>query len=65
MSVYLSLAEQVKFPCLGLGRGVSAGRSTGSFGQGREEGGAGNQCVHEAGDFRAEQTHKSASEMTE
>ena len=32
VSIYLSLAEQVKFLCLGMGRGGSAGRSVGSLG---------------------------------
>jgi len=32
VSIYLSLAEQVKFPCLGTGRGASAGRRVGSLG---------------------------------
>lgn len=37
MSVYLSLAEQVEFPCLGMERCASAGGSEGNLGQGREE----------------------------
>lgn len=32
VSIYHSLAEQVRFPCLGMGRGGSAGRSVGTLG---------------------------------
>lgn len=46
MSIYLSLAEQVELPCLGVERCASAGRSVGNLGQSREEWRVSRQGTH-------------------
>lgn len=46
MSIYLSLAEQVEFPGLGMERCASAGRSVGNLEQGREEWRVSRQGAH-------------------